>query len=64
MSADDYDLERVGWMDKPLDAEVTLDGGFGTFDTSLPGNSNQGHTYGAGRTEDEKRALLECLKTL
>jgi cytochrome c5 len=64
MSEDDYDLERVGWMDKPFDGELTLDGGFGTFDTSLPGNSNRGHIYGDGLTEEDQRALLEYLKTL
>lgn len=64
MSADDYDLERVGWMSKPFDAELTLDGSFGTFDASRPGNSNQGHTYGADLGEAEQQALLEYLKTL
>jgi mono/diheme cytochrome c family protein len=64
MSAEDYDLERVGWIDNPFDGELTLDGNFGTFDTSVPGNSNQGHTYGADLTEEEQRAVLEYLKTL
>jgi cytochrome c5 len=64
MSADDYDLERVGWMNKPFDVDVTLDGSFGTFDTSRPGNSNQGHPFGDHLTEEDQRALLEYLKTL
>ena len=64
MSAEDYDLDRVGWKDDPFDGEVTLDGNFGTFDTSLPGNSNHGHTYGDDLTEEEQRAVLEYLKTL
>ncbi len=40
------------------------------FDTSLPGNSNAGHEYGAGYgglpalTEDERWALIEYIKTL
>ena len=34
------------------------------FKTSLPGNGNQGHTYGADLTPAEKNALLEYLKTL
>lgn len=34
------------------------------FDTRLPGNSNQGHAYGADLSEAQKDALLEYLKTL
>jgi hypothetical protein len=35
------------------------------FDTTLPGNSNAGHTAGTKElTADQKRALLEYLKTL
>jgi mono/diheme cytochrome c family protein len=64
MSADDYDLERVGWMNKPFDGELTLDGNFGTFNTTQPGNSNAGHTYAAELSEAEQRVLLEYLKTL
>ena len=43
---------------------ITLDMGFGRFDTNLPGNSNQSHTYGEALSEDEKAAVLEYLKTL
>jgi len=34
------------------------------FDTSVPGNSNAGHTYGNGLSEKEKWELIEYLKTL
>lgn len=34
------------------------------FDTSLPGNSNQGHSYGTTLTDDEKTNLIEYLKSL
>ena len=34
------------------------------FDTSVPGNSNAGHEYGTDLSPDDKRALLEFLKTL
>ena len=34
------------------------------FDTTRPGNSNAGHTYGTTLDPDRKRALLEYLKTL
>jgi hypothetical protein len=33
-------------------------------DTSRPGNSNAGHTYGTMLPPETKRALLEYLKTL
>ena len=35
------------------------------FDTSLPGNRNTGHLYPkAGLTADERKAIIEYLKTL
>jgi len=34
------------------------------FDTSQSGNSNQGHEYGTTLSEDQKKALIEYLKTL
>jgi len=34
------------------------------FDTSKPGNSNEGHEYGTTLSEDHKKALLAFLKTL
>lgn len=34
------------------------------FDTALPGNSRMGHEYGTDMKEEERRALLEYLKTL
>jgi hypothetical protein len=38
-------------------------GGF-NFDTTLPGNSNAGHTFGTTLGDDEKWALIEYLKSL
>jgi hypothetical protein len=34
------------------------------FDTSIRGNSNAGHLYGTDITEDDRKALIEYLKTL
>jgi hypothetical protein len=34
------------------------------FDTSLPGNSNQGHAYGTELSEEKKSQLIEFLKSL
>lgn len=38
-------------------------GGF-EFDTTLPGNSNAGHTWGTTLPDDQKWALIEYLKSL
>jgi hypothetical protein len=50
----DYDTGAVGFKS---------DQGW-TYDTRLPGNSNAGHTWGAGLSDADRRALLEYLKTL
>jgi hypothetical protein len=34
------------------------------YDTRLPGNSNAGHQFGTNLTDDERRALIEYLKSL
>ena len=57
---DVLDASGVGFVASGPEAERA-----GTrFDTSLPGNSNEGHLYGTGLPADSKRALLEFLKTL
>jgi hypothetical protein len=49
----------VGFVTSGVEAERT-----GTLlDVSLPGNGNGGHTYGTELSADDKRALLEYLKT-
>jgi mono/diheme cytochrome c family protein len=50
----DYDAAEMGYADA----------GVYVFDTSARGNSNSGHDYGTALTADEKRDLLEYLKTL
>jgi hypothetical protein len=34
------------------------------FDTTVRGNSNAGHAYGTDLSEDDRKALVEYLKTL
>ena len=54
----EYDPAKVGY---------STDGNGWKFDTSLPGNSNVGHSgdkYGTNLTEDQKAELLEYLKTI
>ena len=40
------------------------DEGAYVFDTTTPGNSNSGHDYGTDLSPNEKRELIEYLKTL
>jgi hypothetical protein len=54
----EYDPTKIGLM-----VGSPFEGSF-TFDTRLPGNSNAGHEYGTGLSDDDRKALLEYLKTL
>lgn len=67
-SAADYDPEALGWRYTELDH-----GKAGAkdpkvrariYDTTLPGYSNAGHTFGDGLDGAARKALLEYLKTL
>ncbi len=57
--SDVYDPERMGFVSGP----PAVGEGF-VQDASVPGNGNQGHTYGTQLGEDQKRDLIEYLKTL
>jgi hypothetical protein len=57
---DVYDFDSVGYVSSgPQAAKLGWN-----YDTSLPGNSNQGHLYGTELAADDKLDLLEYLKTL
>jgi mono/diheme cytochrome c family protein len=57
---DVFDGTRVGFESMSVEAKR-----IGTpFDVTKPGNSNAGHTYGTMLSPDQKRALLEYLKSL
>jgi len=67
-SAADYDPVALGWRHTAL-----AQGKTGTddmrerkkiYDTTLPGHSNAGHVFGDGLTPEERKAVLEYLKTL
>jgi len=57
---DVYDPVRVGFVTDGtgIERSATL------HDVARPGNSNAGHVYGTALPADQKRALLEYLKTL
>ncbi|MFZ4733816.1 MAG: hypothetical protein ACOYK7_14850 [Pirellulales bacterium] len=60
----EYDPERLGYAAFSPPADLRSAGyPVFEFDTSLPGNANTGHEYGASLTEREKADLLEYLKT-
>lgn len=54
----DYDPGRVGYV-----TQVSGTPRF-TFDVTMPGNGNAGHEYGTDLSDEEKRDLLEYLKSL
>lgn len=57
VGAREFDPEKVGFKSEGYE-------GF-TFDTTIPGNFNRGHVYGACRmTDPERQDLLEYLKSL
>jgi hypothetical protein len=59
-SYDVYDQQRVGFVSSGQEAERE---GW-RYDVSVTGNSNEGHWWGTNLTPDEKRALVEFMKTL
>ena len=63
-----YDPVQIGWFYQSLpygkDGAESEAERRHIYDTTLPGYGNQGHTFGDVLTEDQRRALLEYLKTL
>ncbi len=51
----EFDPEKVGFDMTEGDFE---------FDTALPGNGNGGHEYGVDLNDDDRRSLIEYLKSL
>ncbi|MDP6946038.1 MAG: hypothetical protein QF464_17955, partial [Myxococcota bacterium] len=62
-----FDEDALGWPHEALDipqAEAPAEERKHIYDTSYWSQSNAGHLYGDVLTTDERRALLEYLKTL
>ena len=51
-------------MHLPIEVMGFTDQGAYLFDTTTPGNANSGHDYGTDLSPNEKRDLIEYLKTL
>jgi len=58
---DVFDPEKVGFVSDVVEEEEKS---YFKFDTTLPGNSNAGHTYGVDLSPDDKDALVEYMKKL
>jgi RoxA-like, cytochrome c-like len=65
---DDYDSANLGWkttaLGAPAAANLSAHERRKIYDATQPGRSNAGHTFGDQFTEDERRAVIEYLKTL
>jgi len=66
--AREFDPETLGWKyrDLPRGKQATADPleRKRLYDTTLHGYSNAGHTFGDALSADERRAVIEYLKTL
>jgi mono/diheme cytochrome c family protein len=65
---EDYDAVNVGWkirvLDGPPAGKLPAHERSKIHDTAQPGLSNAGHTFGDELTEEQRRAVIEYLKTL
>ena len=55
-----YDYDTPGWKFTPADKQYTRS----TYNTTLKGYSNAGHTFGDHLSDAERKAVIEYLKTL
>jgi mono/diheme cytochrome c family protein len=62
-NSDDYDLETVGWKYVTPAADAKTPKKL-IYDTTVPGYGNGGHTYADDLSDNDRRALLEYIKTL
>jgi hypothetical protein len=53
-----FDTKKVGLAEAPSSSSLPK------LDTTVPGNSNAGHEFGVSLSEDERKWLIEYLKTL
>ncbi len=56
----EYDYDKLGWKYSVKDSAQ----GTTTYNTTLPGYGNYGHTYGDNLSSHERKAIIEYLKTL
>ena len=63
-----YDFDKVGW---PVESKayeeyeaISTEERYSIYNTSLQGYSNQGHTFGDQLAEQDRKSLIEYLKSL
>lgn len=56
----DYNQQKIGWNYSVEISKTDIN----TYDTTLPGYGNGGHTFGDVLTDSERKSVLEYLKTL
>lgn len=56
----EYDYEKIGWMHDVKTQPTPKK----TYNTTLPGYGNHGHTFGDHLSGKERKAVIEYLKTL
>lgn len=65
---DAYDAAKLGWkvtvLERGPDAAMPALERRKVYDTTQPGRGNGGHTFGDDLTDEERRAVIEYLKTL
>jgi hypothetical protein len=65
---EDYDAKNLGWkvrvLERGADPSLPALEQRKVYDTTQPGRGNGGHTFGDKFTEEERRAVIEYLKTL
>jgi hypothetical protein len=59
-SRTEYDYEKLGWKYREEEKAANKN----TYNTTLPGYGNYGHTFGDKLSDQERLALKEYLKTL
>jgi mono/diheme cytochrome c family protein len=66
--AEDYDRDKVGWkvqvLERRPDAQTSAHERRKVYDTTQPGRGNGGHTFGDALGDEQRRAVIEYLKTL
>jgi hypothetical protein len=66
-AAEDFDPIKLGWKYRevgPVDPRLPARERRKVYDTSQPGRSNGGHTFGDDLTDQQRMAVIEYLKTL
>ncbi|MFK8082869.1 MAG: hypothetical protein AB8B97_21525 [Granulosicoccus sp.] len=59
-----YDQTRLGWAHTVLDRGKADERDVRVYDTTLPGYANSGHLFGDHLSADQRRSVIEYLKTL